>query len=331
MFPDSLTRRFECEVFLPVGSWRFNLRATRRRYAETLGSLLRQPLQTPPHAQVDVEVELCDAPAASEWFPAAPLTEPTIARQERVNAHTQMLYTGWLRVFVDALRAPLRVTILVREPQYSERAFRDHLFEIFCKLLFLYDRFYVHAAALEFQGAVNLFVARGSNGKTTLSIQLANAGATILSEDHILLRRDAENQFWVSGCQDTLRVTAKTEQLLANPLSQIAVDAVGGPKKEIRVAELFSAAPYRDFPIHRVFFNRLGETFSIQPLSRRDAQLQLMYMTRSFFRHSDPDDLARYLDFFGALVRERECYALELSPDLSTLGQLVDFLRTRHV
>jgi hypothetical protein len=91
---------------------------------------------------------------------------------------------------------------------------------------------------------------------------------------------------------------------------------------------MFSAAPYRDFPFQRLFFNRVGQRFHIQPLARRDAVLRLIAMTRGFYRHNQAADLEAYLSFFSELAARRACYDLELSPDLSTLTQLVLFLQT---
>lgn len=313
---------------LRLGSWTLNVFATASSYLETLGSLVRQSIaRQPPVTHPDANLYLVGAPRDSVHFPINPTEEKTNARWQTLWPHAQMLYTHWFRLIVDRAASPPRILWYIREPQYSARAFRDHLFEILSKLLFAHDRFYVHAAAVQFCGAVNLFVAPGGNGKTTLSVTLANAGATILSEDHVVIRHDANGTFWVSGCQDTVRVTRKTETLLAVEPKVPAVDGIGGPKKEFPTADFFRAAPFRDFTFQRIFFNRLGARFHLAPMSRQAAQLQWMYMTRSFFRPDDKNDLARYLDFWDGVVRDRACYALELSPDLTTLEQLVVFLR----
>jgi hypothetical protein len=317
-----------CRCFLPVGSWRLNVNATHREYAETLGSLLRQRVGArPPEDAVDVELSMLASPAGGEHFPEAGESPDTVARWADIGERRRMLYTGWFRVVVDSGSTPNRIAIFVREPQYSARAFRDHLFEVLSKVLFSYDRFYVHAAAIDFLDRVSLFVAPGSHGKSTISLALARAGATILSEDHVVLRRDAAARFWASGAQETVRVTAKTETMLSVPLDMEAVPAPGGPKKEFRAGDFFRAAPYVDYPFHRVFFNHVGARFEARPIARRDAVLRFIYMTRSFFRHDDESDLERYLAFFGDLVEGRECFDLELSPDLAALDQLVELLR----
>ncbi len=324
-------RAFAVEGYVPIGSWRVNLRATRREYAETLGVLLRQePGSRPPGAagEIDAELLLVSEPAGGALFPPHdPSGDGRVAGWEALGEGVQSLFTGWFRVVRFEDRRPERIVFFVREPQYSERAFRDHLFEMLCKVLFHGERFYVHAGAVRFGKDVNLFVGEGSFGKTTTCLYLARAGGTILSEDHVVLRR-AGADFAVSGCQDTIRVTAKTEAFFFDaPLPITPVDGPGGPKKLFRTADHFEARPFEDFPFRRIFFNRIGERFAITPVSAREAVLRLFHMTRSFYRHNDPGDLDAYLEFFGDLVAGREHYALELSPDLRDLEQLVAFLR----
>ncbi len=327
----ALNSPMEVEGFLPIGSWRVNVRANRRTYAETLGSLLRQEIgRRPLAADVEATVSLLGTPAEGPLFGGrAGAPESAVARWQTVDDGVRVLFTGWFLTVVMQNQHPHQIVVFIREPQYSERAFRDHLFETLCKILFLYDRFYVHAGAVEFADKVNLFVGPGGHGKSTICLRLAQEGATILSEDHVIFRRNPADGscFWVSGCQETARVTPRTEDMVfASSLLRAAVDGPGGPKKEFQVAEYFPAEPYRDRPFHRLFFNRVGSRFRIEAISRQAAMLRLIYMTRSFFRHDDEGDLASYLSFFGDLVLGRQCYDLELAPDLAALDELVAFL-----
>ena len=124
-----------------------------------------------------------------------------------------------------------------------------------------------------------------------------------------------------------MRVTAKTERLLSRSVNTVPVDGIGGPKKEFPALQFFRAVPFQDYPFHRIFFNQLGAHYSLAPISRQAAQLRLMFMTRSFFRPDTAGAMARYLDFWGGVVRGRACFALELSPDLTMLDELVRFLQ----
>lgn len=313
-----------------LGSWAVRLTASRAEYVENLELLFRQRVATRIDEAVDVDLRLLSCTRDTPAFTLGrPIDDGAVAEWETLEDGTRTLSTGRFRVFVAAEAAPISVTILIREPQYSARGLRDHLFEVICKILFSFDRFYVHAGAVELRGRVNVFVGQGSFGKSTVCLRLAQAGATVLSEDHVLFRRDG-SEFRLSGCQETARVTAKTERFLfGKELSAPSRTHTGVVKKEIQVADHFASRPYVDVPFHRIFFNRVGEAFRLETISGRDAMLRLLFMTRSFFRFSDAGDLDRYLAYFADLVAGRECFDLELAPDLRELDRLVEFLEER--
>src|SRR5581483_5088544 len=229
--------------------WRLNVFASRPAYLETLGALVRQDIPSrparPPH-DVDAELFLVERAADAPDFTAGgPLRDGSIARWEHPRPGLRELRTGRMRISVLEDRAPAQIRVLVREPQISPRGFRDHLFELLTKLLFSFDRFYVHAAAVELNSKVSVFVGTGAAGKTTTSLWLARAGATILSEDHVLFTRRA-GTYLVSGCQETLRLTPRTEQALF-PAGLDAPVHPGDGKKELPAERLVRSAPYRDF------------------------------------------------------------------------------------
>lgn len=315
--------------FLPLGSFGVNVTAGRPDYTATLDLLFRQRVTDRPRRPDDaIAARLQLRPCAADdplFTLGGPVEDGAPAAWQPLDGGWSTLGTGRFRVFLRAAR-PADVVCLVREPQWSERAFRDHLFEVVCKVLFAFDRFYVHAAAVELHGRVHIFVGRGSFGKSTTCLTLAKAGATILSEDHVLFAR-AGDGFVVSGCQETARVTEKTERFLFDaPLDAPPAAHTGVVKKEFRVADHFACRPYVDHDFDSVFFNHVGTTFRIREMPRQEAMLGLFYMTKSFFRASRPEDYDRYLDYFAALVRGRTCHELELSPDLGDLAQLVRFL-----
>ncbi len=315
--------------FMQLGSLRLNLYASRVAYLETFGSLFRQhPTRQAPRAaaEVDAEVYLVSRAADSPDFLVGPMpADGSVARWERVGEGYQELFTGRFRVVLVRRAAPWRIVLVVREPQHSPRAFRDHLFEVVTKALFALDRVYLHAAALRHQERVDLFVGQGSFGKTTISLRLAQAGATLLSEDHVLFNR-TERGIVLSGCQETVRLTPKTERwAFGDALANEPVSPLDG-KKEIAAERFFHSAPYEEFPFQRIFFNHVGETLLLEPISSRDAVLRLFTMTRSF-RSDAAADVERYLDYLTQVVEGRELYDLELSPDLGRLDDLVRLLR----
>jgi hypothetical protein len=316
--------------FLPLGSWRLNVYASRPDYLDTLGALFRQDVRSRPlrrSSEIDAELYLLACAADSPAFAdASSPADGSVARWRVRDDGELSLFTGRFRVLLRRDVSPHRIVMWVREPQYSAVAFRDHLFELISKVLFSFDRFYVHAGAVCLADQVSVFVGQGSFGKSTTCLRLARAGGTILSEDHVLFSRSRDG-FLVSGCQETIRVTPKTEAyFFGDDLNAVVREAGGVKKKEFPAHTMFAAMPYVDFPFTRLFFNEIGDQFEILPMPRKDAVLRMVFMTRSFFRHNHDSDLDRYLQLCTELVGGRECYQLRLSRDLGDLDRLVEFL-----
>ena len=104
--------------------------------------------------------------------------------------------------------------------------------------------------AVEEGEAVSVVGPNGA-GKSTLCFYLAQRQAQVLSDDHVIVVR-RERDFFISGCEETGRVTEKTEsELLERKLSQTPLDYNGIRKKEFKVAELFPSAHYQDFPLEK--------------------------------------------------------------------------------
>jgi hypothetical protein len=201
-----------------------------------------------------------------------------------------------------------------------------HLAVLFHKLLFLLDRVVLHGAAVELGGKVCVFLGDKGAGKSTIALRLARAGGTVLGEDHLVLRR-RDGGFVVSGCDERSRLTRKTEEFFFDePLDIVPADFAGTPKKEVPAARLFRSLPYTDATPHYLFFPRVGERFGAERLSARSMLLELMRATGKLQRFVDPIDRTRFLDFLAAFTPSVDGYAVELTPDLVDLDQLVGFL-----
>ena len=329
----SLESRLSRAVFpirghMPLGSWTLSVQAERTHYADTLLSHFKQRLRPePPRGTVDArlylmagrdeEVRFTDAAAGMADQPAS---------WERPEDGVVTLFTGWFRVVVFMHREPATVVLQIREPQYSREAFHGHLFEIMHKILFLFGRLYVHAGAVGWGDQARMFVGDRGSGKSTVCMRLAQEGAPILSDDHVVVR-PGEGRFWVSGCEETGRVTEKTErELLARSLDEPVRDYHGMRKKEFRVADFFPCAHYRDFPLRQVFFTRVGEAFRLAPMPRKRAVLGLIETTRPFFRSGASTELSAYLAYCTELASTVDAYDLTLSPRLRDLDRLAAFL-----
>jgi hypothetical protein len=222
--------------------------------------------------------------------------------------------------------APPRFVVAVRRPTIAEYELKVHVTVVLYKLLFFLERLALHAAAVRMHGLVNVFFGGKGAGKSSTSLQLARSGGTVLGEDRLVLRR-SDGDFLVSGSGEIFRVTEKTERhFFSAPLDAEIRDVGGVRKKEFRVARFFSAAPHVDFPIDRVFFNRVGERFAIERLSRQETLLELIRETKASLRFAGAEDYRSYLAYLRAFAETTPAFRLELSPELSDLERLGAFL-----
>lgn len=238
------------------------------------------------------------------------------------------LATEMLDASLDRSRRPGAWRIVVRDGGHSAEERRTHLSVATHRLLLAAGRVHVHAAAVSLDGRVSVFVGDRGAGKSTISLWLASQGGRILSDDHVILRRGGR-RFWVSGCEETSRVTPTTEAFVfPAPLAIEAQDFSGSWKKEFSVAKFFPSVPYRDFPVHQIFFSRVGTGFRATPMPKQRAALELIEKTRRSFRFADAADYAEFLDYWTALSASVPTFQLELSPDLGELRLLVRLLRS---
>ena len=194
------------------------------------------------------------------------------------------------------------------------------------RILLLLDALRIHSAAIEVNGKVNIFCGHKGAGKSTLSVFLAQAGGTILAEDHVLLRRRQEG-IQASGCSTRMRVTAATEAvLLPNQLENETVIAGELPKKQFLAERFFSAMPYVDRKPCRLFLNHVGQSFSVRPLKGKEAMLQMVDRTVDMYRFADQKDYSSFLVFLSDFLKQIEVYELELSPDLGELPLVLEML-----
>ena len=199
---------------------------------------------------------------------------------------------------------------------------------VFYKLLFLFGRVHLHAASVAHPDGASLFVGGKGAGKSTISLALGRAGATVLGEDHVVVRRTEEG-FAASGCDDLLRVTAETERHFFGEISEVeAVDFAGTPKKEISLRDHLSASAWTDRRIDRILFPRVRERFEIGPLAPAAALTRIFSAINDRHSFAEREDLQDLLDFFAELVESAELFDLTLSRDLDDLDQLVEFFQS---
>jgi hypothetical protein len=307
------------------GSLSFRLRTADERDSAALSEMFKAPLG-PDAARGEREtatrgrVEF--VPGTSD-FPPVPPDGLIVSRANGTFCVSSELIRGTLHQRSDSWRA----CIEVHDRGTSDLVYRTHLSVVFHRLLLALGRAYVHAAAVTHHDRTFVFVGEKGAGKSSIATSLGRGGATILSDDHVLLTAGMPKYF-VSGCEPWARVTADTEAaVFASPLPVTAEDFAGTLKKEFRVGDFFASRPHEDVPIAAVLFPRVGTRVDLRRRSARSAALDLIQRTRRSYRPQDASDVQALLDFWLGLVRTAAAFDLELSPhveDLATLGDRLD-------
>jgi hypothetical protein len=276
-------------------------------------------------ARPDIEIIFIEADRhAPQAAPALTVPEDSLVIVDSPAA--QEVHSEALSVRLFRSETPVRIIATVLGDGMSERDFKVHLSVVFFKVLALLDRLILHAAAVDFGGAVSIFLGGKGSGKSTTCLQLARAGGTILAEDRVILKKNGGG-FFVSGCGDRFRITAKTEQyFFPAPLQAESLDVEGVLKKQFPAGQFFRSSPYRDYPAARLFFNHVGGRFRITPISKGEALVNLLRETRAWHRFVGGQDHGRHLSYLRECVEALPAFRLELSPDLGESAKLADFL-----
>ncbi len=322
---------YKYQGFLTLGSWCLGVYASKKYYIDTLTYLFKQKMKViSTEKEINAFLHMIECKKDSEVFsPDLPIPDNSIASWEYLENGVATLFTGRFRIFIFKGETQVKIVIYIREPQYSHTAFVDHLFEVIHKILFMFGRFYIHAAAVEWNGRISAFVGDRGSGKSTTCLKLAHEGAQIISDDHIMLKNTG-NKFFVSGCEETSRVTAKTEKsILQRSLSEKPISYNGVLKKEILLKYFFDCVHYKDFPIHDIFFINIGDVFKINLISKHEAVINFIGKTKAFFRSNRTEDLNDYLAYFSQLVNQVRVFKLTLTTNLEDLNKLVSFLKTK--
>jgi hypothetical protein len=241
---------------------------------------------------------------------------------ERPTITTDALHA---ELVVNQRPVDIRLTVLRDDVPFP--ALLVHFGVVIHKLLFQLDRVMLHAAAVQVEGAVCLFVGGKGAGKSTTCLALARAGGTVLGEDQVLLHKSSVG-YRVSGGDERSRVTERTERhFFAEPLAVQARDFAGTMKKEIRMRDFFRSEPFRDFPAHRLVFPRVTGRFGLQRLKAQPALLRMMAFNGHFQRFEGARDQTAFLDFLAGFIDTVSCWELTLSDDLMELEVLADRLR----
>ncbi|GEM_PF-4571767 len=311
---------------LNVGSLLLQVSFDRSLYPETIAEIFCNVAAPAPANGAAPEAEIVFVEQSQSEANPPPMAVPSDGMLIVDTPSAKQIHTEALTAEAF-LREPMpRFLVTVRRPFLPEYDLKVHVTVVVFKLLFFLGRLALHAAGVRFQGRVHIFLGGKGAGKTTASVRLARSGGTVLGEDRLILRR-SNGDFLVSGSGETFRVTEKTERhFFPVPLAAEPREVGGILKKEVRLAAHFSAAPHADFPVWRMFFNHVGERFTITPLSKHQALIEVIRETKASHRFAGADDYRAYLGFLRELVEVVPAYRLQLSSDLHDLERLDGFL-----
>jgi hypothetical protein len=171
-----------------------------------------------------------------------------------------------------------------------------------------------------------VFLGDRGAGKSTISLALGRAGATVLADDQIVVC-STDGRVFVSGVDGALRVTEKTEDFFFTaPIDAPAADFAGVAKKEVALADHVPAAPGVDEVPNELMFCCVGDRFELRPLARSEAVRRVAGSVLPHHRFAGAEDQADFLGLVTTFVQSVDVFELQLSPNLADLDRLVDRL-----
>lgn len=317
MHEDALT---PCRV--RFGSLDLRLHPGHRRYVEILPNALR--VWPSPDDVTAPALELVAIDGA-ERRPRAEQTDDVLrmtATEEGVR-----VFTAISELVLERGRSPARASLTVHVSGQDPRSVNRYIVMHLQKLLQLLGCLRLHGAAAVLDGRTHVFLGDKGAGKSTLSLALGRAGATVLADDQLVVRHGQHGTL-LSGVDGGLRLTEKTERhFFAERLNGAPQDFAGTLKKEVALADYVPARPGVDEVPHTLFFSRVGESLTVEPMSRSIAARRILDAVLPLHRFAGPEDLSDFLGLVTSFVHAVEAFDLCLSPDLADLDQFVNRLR----
>ncbi len=300
-----------------VGSLCVHADATRDVYLEDFSSFFAAEIQDPRDVpSAGMYLTIVEAPGPSPI--AVPNDGMVITAAGEIHTEAMFAQTG----HEDGVPIA-RVTVFAENLNLDER--RIYLVVLLNKLLFRLGYMRLHSSAVALDGKVNVFIGDRGAGKSSICAFLAGRGGLVLADDDVMLHYGGDVCV-VSGCDETMRIMADTERHLFGRLDA-PVEMFGGkPKKQIMTAERFSIEPYVDHALDRMFFPRVGESFSVMRVTPSRVVMRLMNSLVLYNRFAGAGDHKQTLDYLADVAARINAYELTLSPDFSDLEQLQAFL-----
>ena len=307
-------------LYYSLGSFHLRLETQERAHSKIFEELFRVWRQEPrAENQLAAIVRVCESlkPFRVKSKRAEPIRH--LRSEQKTIIRTDSVYGEF-----DLDRKPFLVQITIRPEQPFYVDYPHYLLVVLNKFLLEAQRLHVHAAAVSHQSKTFLFIGDKGSGKTTLSLAFGQAGATILSEDHVMIHRTDSAGYLVSGCDGYMRLTREAEtHFFPEGVKAPVRDFAGTPKKELEVSRYFASLPHVDFQISRIFFVQRRDELNVTRLSTVEAAAQMLGTMRDRHRFTDDNDIWHFYEYLEGLFQQSPTYRLTLPNTLDHLPELI--------
>ena len=303
-----------------IGSLRCSVVSDPHGYADTLAELYR----------VDVEIDTAQPAAADLTFE---FVESPAARVAETNQLLVEAIPGGHRLTTDAAAIEMtrrggrqHLTVTVTDPSIDGAELSFHFWILLNRALLLLDRLLLHAAAFVVDGRVIVVCGDNGAGKSTLSVAFGLRGASLLSDDSLLVVRRVDG-FVVSGLTSQMRIPRETEdRLLAGRVLHRQITEDGRNKRLVDADQLFTTRLGLDMAPDRLVFLRRGDQTRVSALSGGETLLGLINNTRFGYRFGDVADVSDHLDLVADLALSVPGFEAIRTDSLDELDALVELI-----
>jgi len=269
-----------------------------------------------PHSAPEADVVVRRAPIEPENPPEPAATSWVVTRGG--SQETLCTYEGLGRFVVRGTGL-----ILVDADPQADPAFVRHaiLGPVIAPLLWRRGLFTLHASVIGVGERCVAFVAASGEGKSTAGAALYARGNSLVSDDlgaidwHEEVMRVRPGFPRLRVFPDSLRGVGDTPE--AYPLVHSLID------KRSKFAERFAR---QALPLDRIFVLQSGPSLEAQPLSKREAMLELMHHSYASNQQAPFVGFAEHMRMTSRIADKVPVFRLTRPRDLARLSELVEFV-----
>ena len=277
---------------------------------------LRSPSRKPASIVFDIRAERDDGFAAPPGGPWRPVYETPRGELMYSDGQDQLFidYPGYLRMLCSP-GSGLAQAALVSDGAASVLAAYPFFTISLMELMKRQGRFPLHAGCVAREGRGMLLAGMSGAGKSTLTAALVTMGWDFLSDDMVLLAREA-GATWAFGLSDEIDCSDETAGMIADLRHLVGRPTLAGRGKHlVDIEATFGKEPVPACRLHALVLPVIsGERRSVvKPVSASYALRQLapnVLLTQWAATQA-------HLNMLAELAREVPCYSLATGTDLS--------------